>query len=187
MPHPQKYEQLLQAAMELIKENGFEKTSVSQIVKRAGVAQGTYYLYFSSKSEMVPAIATMILEEQLQRLQDHYTKKEPSKEALAEALVDSTFEITDEFKEFISFCYSGMALYYSFERWDDVYRPYYAWLEQTMEELGFGESMSVASIANLSVGLVEHGAEAYYLSNTQPHPPEQARQELLLFLKQAWR
>jgi len=42
-------QQLLQVAEELSLESGYGKTSVSRIVKTAGVAQGTFYLYFASK------------------------------------------------------------------------------------------------------------------------------------------
>ncbi|MCD8503010.1 MAG: TetR/AcrR family transcriptional regulator [Bacillaceae bacterium] len=38
--------------MTLIEQQGYEKTSVSQIVKETGIAQGTFYLYFKTKSEI---------------------------------------------------------------------------------------------------------------------------------------
>ncbi|GAE31294.1 TetR/AcrR family transcriptional regulator [Alkalihalobacillus hemicellulosilyticus] len=52
---------IVDAAITRFKEKGFEHTSVSDIVKQAGVAQGTFYLYFKSKNELVPAIAERIL------------------------------------------------------------------------------------------------------------------------------
>jgi hypothetical protein len=33
------------------------KASISEIVKKAGTAQGTFYLYFSSKNALISAIA----------------------------------------------------------------------------------------------------------------------------------
>ncbi|GIO30333.1 MULTISPECIES: TetR/AcrR family transcriptional regulator [Paenibacillus] len=41
--------EILNAAMELFNTKGFEQTSVSDIVKKIGVAQGTFYYYFQSK------------------------------------------------------------------------------------------------------------------------------------------
>ena len=38
----EKYDKILQAAIEVISEKGLDKTSISDIVKRAGVAQGTF-------------------------------------------------------------------------------------------------------------------------------------------------
>ncbi|MBX3144159.1 MAG: TetR/AcrR family transcriptional regulator [Trueperaceae bacterium] len=42
---------LLEAAEAEIGENGYARTSVAGITKRAGVGQGTFYLYFPSKDD----------------------------------------------------------------------------------------------------------------------------------------
>jgi AcrR family transcriptional regulator len=44
--------QLLKAASEVFHEHGFHRAKVSDITAAAGVAQGTFYLYFSSKEEI---------------------------------------------------------------------------------------------------------------------------------------
>ena len=44
-----KLEALYKSAYDLFIEQGIEKTSVSDITKRAGVAKGTFYLYFTDK------------------------------------------------------------------------------------------------------------------------------------------
>ncbi|GIO31327.1 MULTISPECIES: TetR/AcrR family transcriptional regulator [Paenibacillus] len=48
-------DEILDAAMELFNNKGYEQTSVSDIVKKIGVAQGTFYYYFQSKEEVVHA------------------------------------------------------------------------------------------------------------------------------------
>ena len=48
--------ELVSAAASLFSERGVAKTTVSDIVKVAGVAQGTFYLYFDSKDEVVLAV-----------------------------------------------------------------------------------------------------------------------------------
>lgn len=45
--------QLLAAAREQFVLNGFDATPVSAIVRAAGVAQGTFYLYFASKQDLL--------------------------------------------------------------------------------------------------------------------------------------
>ena len=45
----QKKEGLLEAAYQLFLEKGVNKTSVDEIVKKANVAQGTFYRYFHDK------------------------------------------------------------------------------------------------------------------------------------------
>ena len=47
-----KKEKLLVAAKALFSEQGFKATNVSQITKAAGMATGTFYLYFTSKEQI---------------------------------------------------------------------------------------------------------------------------------------
>ena len=49
--------EIIDIAETLFDRRGYEATSVSQIVKRAGVAQGTFYHYFDSKEELLFIIA----------------------------------------------------------------------------------------------------------------------------------
>lgn len=48
----QKRDSLLDAAFRLFMKNGFYKTSISDIVAKAGVAKGTFYLYFTDKDDI---------------------------------------------------------------------------------------------------------------------------------------
>ncbi len=50
---PDRRTQILDAARECFVQHGFDGTPVSAIVKAAGVAQGTFYLYFDSKQAIV--------------------------------------------------------------------------------------------------------------------------------------
>lgn len=48
----QKRNSLLDSAFTLFIDNGFNKTSISDIVSKAGVAKGTFYLYFKDKYDI---------------------------------------------------------------------------------------------------------------------------------------
>ena len=48
----QKSDALYRSAYDLFIEQGIEKTSISDIAKYAGVAKGTFYLYFTDKYEL---------------------------------------------------------------------------------------------------------------------------------------
>ena len=52
----EKKESLEQAAYELFSENSFDSTSIDQIVRRANVAKGTFYLYFKDKNQLLQRI-----------------------------------------------------------------------------------------------------------------------------------
>lgn len=49
----QKFEQILEAAVKVISENGYYHSQISKIAKEAGVADGTIYLYFKSKEDIL--------------------------------------------------------------------------------------------------------------------------------------
>ena len=47
-----KFERLLNTSFELFTSKGLNKTSISDIVEKAGVAKGTFYLYFKDKYDI---------------------------------------------------------------------------------------------------------------------------------------
>lgn len=57
-------QQLYRCAMELFREKGYDRVSVDEIVRKAGTAKGTFYIYFSSKAD--------IITEMLRQYDDYY-------------------------------------------------------------------------------------------------------------------
>lgn len=51
-----KYMQILDAAVIAIAENGYHQAQVSKIAKQAGVADGTIYLYFKNKEDILISV-----------------------------------------------------------------------------------------------------------------------------------
>src|SRR5690625_3294012 len=51
-----KYKQIIDAAVKVIAENGYTKSQVSKIAKQAGVADGTIYLYFKNKDDILVSV-----------------------------------------------------------------------------------------------------------------------------------
>ena len=67
---------VIQAAMELIAENGFHGTPMSGIAKRAGVAAGTIYHYFESKDALIEATYALLEEQLLESIRQGYCEDE---------------------------------------------------------------------------------------------------------------
>jgi TetR/AcrR family fatty acid metabolism transcriptional regulator len=61
---PDKRERILKAAIKVFAKNGFYATRVSELAKAAGVADGTIYLYFKNKDDVL----ITIFEEGIERL-----------------------------------------------------------------------------------------------------------------------
>lgn len=51
-----KYRQIIDAAVIAISENGYHQAQVSKIAKQAGVADGTIYLYFKNKEDILISV-----------------------------------------------------------------------------------------------------------------------------------
>jgi len=56
-----KQERILQAAVEMFAEKGYDATATSEIAVRAGVAEGTIFRHFKSKKELLHAIMVPML------------------------------------------------------------------------------------------------------------------------------
>ena len=56
-PASQRRREILQAALELFRDRGFDATAVQAIAERADVAAGTVYLYFPSKDAILRSLA----------------------------------------------------------------------------------------------------------------------------------
>ena len=55
-----RHEQILAAARKVFQEKGYDGTTIADIVKEAGVAQGTFYLYYSSKRDAFLALSQQL-------------------------------------------------------------------------------------------------------------------------------
>lgn len=78
-----KYMQIIDAAVLVIAENGYHQAQVSKIAKQAGVADGTIYLYFKNKED----ILISLFEEKMGTFVEKINEKIEGKETAAEKLL----------------------------------------------------------------------------------------------------
>ena len=62
-PAPDKRQQILDAALELMASHGFEGFSIKQLAGAAGVAAGTIYLYFKDKQQLMEQLHLNLIED----------------------------------------------------------------------------------------------------------------------------
>lgn len=62
---------ILAAARECFRERGYDNSTIRDIVRRTGLAAGTFYNYFSSKQDIFAALLTDFLGQLNQNLSDH--------------------------------------------------------------------------------------------------------------------
>lgn len=82
-----KYKNLMEAAYELFTTKGIQNTAINDIVKKAGVAKGTFYLYFKDKYDLIDKLilkkSSNILKEALAY---PYTKEGSSEDFIEQVL-----------------------------------------------------------------------------------------------------
>ncbi|MBO1626244.1 TetR family transcriptional regulator [Bacillus arachidis] len=184
-----KKEKIVYAAIECFREKGIEKTKISDIVKSAGIAQGTFYLYFSSKLSVVPAIAEVMVEKMIRAVEEK-TKNSSSFLETFSQIVDAIFDFTKEHYEIQALIYLGLASTEHIKKWENVYQPLYIWIKRFLEEAKEANvvrnSIHVERTSKLFIALVESAAEQIYLyDHVKEEEANLQKAEILDFLTHA--
>lgn len=121
--------QLLGAARAVFAKKGYEEATVSEIVGRAGVAQGTFYLYFPGKESLAGAFAEA-LSERLAELAAEKTARCRSFDTALTRLFEASYEVAEEHKDIYLVANRGLELLDDLDEW--MYRTAAArdWLER---------------------------------------------------------
>ncbi|MEU1166860.1 TetR/AcrR family transcriptional regulator [Streptomyces sp. NPDC090075] len=88
-------ERLLQAAVELVDEHGFEATTLGAIADRAGSARGLVSYYFPGKRQLVQSAVHRLMHRTLEEALEHEPHTEDGRERLARA-IDSILGLARE-------------------------------------------------------------------------------------------
>jgi AcrR family transcriptional regulator len=102
-PRPARESEILDAALDLFVERGYEATSVPEVARRAGVAAGTIYLYFESKEVLVNALLAKIKGELATRVLAAWDPKD-ALDAQFRALYRAFGGFSIEFPRACAFC-----------------------------------------------------------------------------------
>jgi TetR/AcrR family transcriptional regulator, fatty acid metabolism regulator protein len=90
MKNKPKYKKIIEAAVAVIAEKGFHQAQVSKIAKRAGVADGTIYIYFKNKEDILTSLFSEKMGEFIEKIQQEISEKTSAKEKMA-VLVETHF------------------------------------------------------------------------------------------------
>lgn len=77
-----KYNQIIEAAVEVIAENGYHASQVSKIAKKAGVADGTIYLYFKNKEDILVSLFEVKMGQFVEQITKSIKEKKDSSDKL---------------------------------------------------------------------------------------------------------
>ncbi len=184
-----KRERIIEGAIRVFREKGVHQATIANIVKEAGIAQGTFYLYFESKLSLMPAIAEVMVERTIHYVQQRVEREAPVDIQLRQ-MIDAIFEIYRDDNEIQALIYSGLASTEHLKKWESVYAPFYDWVSQWLEKAQqqslIRSTVHPDRFAKLMIGLVESAAEQIYLYDVdqEAQAPIQ-KEEVFQFLQHA--
>lgn len=161
--------ELLKTAREVFAEKGFDATTVSEIVSRAGVAQGTFYLYFPSKISVVKTLADE-LQARIAQALHAASAQAASVEEMINRSVEAAFRIMEEYSDVLALTHSGVRLWEAGETSSPVFTPYHALIAETIRS--FQTSGAITPTINpdvtavFIVGTIYYSAEQCYVYHT---------------------
>jgi len=87
-----KYKQIIDAAVIVIAEHGYHQAQVSKIAKQANVADGTIYLYFKNKEDILISLFQEKMGEFVEKIEDEINEVQSASEKLS-VLIKTHFDI----------------------------------------------------------------------------------------------
>lgn len=95
----QKKNALFKSSFDLFLNHGFSKTTISDIVKQAGLAKGTFYLYFKDKYDLRDKLTAHIAGQLFEEAHKAVTEKEERPENFEDCVVELCDYFVERFEQ----------------------------------------------------------------------------------------
>lgn len=163
---PDRRTQLLEAARAVFSKKGYEDATVSEIVTRAGVAQGTFYLYFPGKEALAGAFAETLSERFAASALDKTARCRTFETALARVF-EASYQVAAEHRDVFLIANRGLELIDDLDEWMNRTAPAREFLEQFIRDWqknGFVDARIRAAVsARVLRDALDRAAKAYIL------------------------
>ena len=156
---PVRRAQLLRAARKVFRAKGYDGASVAEIVREAGVAQGTFYLYFRSKKDAAVSLRDGLMETMAQAVASAVESRTSFEDRL-ESLIAAGFKVARKNADLFRLAFIGA---------DDTHpemhsesQEHASLLRATTDlfrdavDAGEMEAMDPEIAARLAIGLLQH-------------------------------
>lgn len=178
---------LLAAGRAVLAEKGFEATTVSEIVARAGVAQGTFYLYFPSKVALVTALNHELDERILEAVRAALSFADTAAKIVEDG-VSAVFKQLEHYRDILHILHAHSMLAQDTNDRGKHLATYHSLItDLIIQRQATGEIASEVNpyIAALLIsGLIEHAADECYIYHTDTQPEEYIA-EVIRFVRRA--
>ncbi|MCV4233710.1 TetR family transcriptional regulator [Virgibacillus sp. LDC1] len=183
----EKYHLILQGALKVFAENGYHRSQVSKIAKAAGVADGTIYLYFKRKEDILIRLFQEKLGELVGKFHESVEGTTDAVEALRTvcSIHFSELESNPElaYVTQIELRQSDLELR---KEIGSALKPYIVLieniLEQGIKEQKFRSDLNVKLVRNLIFGAMDEAVTSWLISGRKYSLSDQADETLSFFL-----
>lgn len=165
--------ELLRVGREVLAEKGFEATTISEIVSRAGVAQGTFYLYFPSKISLIVTLA----QEMQASIEDALRASYASSDHLSQMInrsVEAAFHIMGQYSDVLALIHSGIRWLEAEEAHSHIFAPYHALIAEAIRRSqnrgDVRASINPEVTAVFIVGCIYYAADQCYVYHSAITP-----------------
>ena len=159
--------QLLGAARKVFRAKGYDRARVSEIVREAGVAQGTFYLYFPSKRDIAVSLLDGLMETMARAVATSLDSR-ASFEVRIQSLIAASFNVARSNADLFRLAFIGAD-----ETHPEMHSespehasilPIIANLFRDAVDAGEMESMDPEITARLVLGLLQHAIIEAFVS-----------------------
>ena len=156
---PVRRAQLLKAARKVFRAKGYDGATISEIVREAGVAQGTFYLYFPSKKDAAVSLREGLMETMAEAIATAVESRTSLEDRL-ESLIAAGFKVARKNVDLFKLAFIGADETHSEMHSES---PEHASVLRAITDLfrdavdaGEMEGMDPEIAARLALGLLQH-------------------------------
>ncbi|MFP6593480.1 MAG: TetR/AcrR family transcriptional regulator [Dehalococcoidia bacterium] len=175
---------MLNAARKVFREKGFEGATIADIVRDAGVAQGTFYIYYSSKRAAAVALRDELMDRMATAVVSAMQSNTSFEERL-ESLVSNSFQVARQNADLFKLAFIGAdethQELHSESPEHAVFLNITTDLFRSAVDAGEMETMDPEMTARLVLGLLQHAIiEAFVSGDGQEAEDLQKAVKILL-------
>lgn len=169
---------IMEVALSLFAQHGYENTSISQIAKQANISKGLLYNYFVSKEELLQAILNSGIDEIIAVF-------DPNKDGILEVtemifFINETFKMIEQRRQFWRL-YMSISLQPSVfklieERIEELYKPLTKMMVNYFTDLGYENPL----MESILFGALIDGITMEYLMKPDVFPIQLVKNELII-------
>lgn len=123
LPTGVRKKQLLNAARKILTQKGYSLARISDIVKEAGVSQGTFYLYFSGKEDVVIELGRELIDKAMHEISATCDPENEAMEVTLKGVISAYYRTCLQYEDVIISADAGGSSGLNPLKWNEVYDP----------------------------------------------------------------